>query len=46
MLLINLEVNNQEKQNQRKFSLKITFQNAENVMVIRTDRLAISVSKL
>jgi len=46
MLLINLEVIKEEKQNQRKIPLKVTLQNAETVMVIGTDGLPISVPKL
>ncbi|MHA1648477.1 MAG: 3-dehydroquinate synthase II [Promethearchaeota archaeon] len=46
MLLIDLEVLKEEKQNQKTVSLKVTLQNAETVMVISTDGLPISVPKL
>ncbi len=46
MLLIDLEVLEEEKQNQKTVSLKVTLQNAETVMVIGVDGLPISVPKL
>jgi len=46
MLLIDLEVIKEEKQNQKTVSIKVTLQNAETVMVIGVDGLPISVPKL
>ncbi len=46
MLLIDLEVLEEEKQNQKTVSLKVTLQNAETVMVIGVDGSPISVPKL
>ena len=46
MLLFDLEVLEEEKQNQKIVSLKVSLQNAETVMVIGVDGLPILVPKL